>query len=102
MAKPTKTKYYDNVVVVCNNGGFEYVLGLTLPRLTIDVCGRSHPFYTGKESLVDTAGRVQKFEERLKKAQDQNHKLQKTKKARKFKLTLAELNQSEEFKEKSG
>ncbi len=98
MAKPTKTKYYDDVVVVCTNGGFEYVLGLTLPQLTIDVCGRSHPFYTGKENLVDTAGRVQKFEERLKKVQSQEHKPQKSKKARKFKLTLAELNQSEDSK----
>ncbi len=95
MAKPTKTKYYDDVVVVCTNGDYQYVLGMTMPELTIDVCGQSHPFYTGKETLIDTAGRIDRFAERLKKMQAQSGSgKNKNKKNRKFKQSLAELNQS--------
>lgn len=96
MAQPTKTKYYDDVVVVCTNGGYEYVLGMTLPELTIDVCGQSHPFYTGKEgALIDTAGRIDRFQARLNRMNQQaTTKKDKTKKSRKFKQTLADLNQS--------
>ncbi len=100
MAQPTKTQYYDDVVVVCTNGDFEYVLGMTIPELTIDVCGRSHPFYTGqKGALVDTAGRIDRFQARLGRMDQQvSAKKDKTKKSRKFKQTLADLNQSSDDK----
>lgn len=35
----------------------------------MDVTSNSHPFYTGKQTLVDTAGRVEKFEAKMKKAE---------------------------------
>ncbi len=101
MTKPSKYTYYDNVTVTCTNGGFQYVLGMTLPELTIEICGRSHPFYTGKEMLVDSGGRVEKFKKRLAKAnqaqtnQDVATKTTakaKTRKPRKSKLTLAQLS----------
>ena len=34
--------------------------------LTIEVCSQCHPFYTGKQKLVDTGGRVQRFRDRYK------------------------------------
>ena len=34
--------------------------------LRVDICSNCHPFYTGKQKFVDTAGRVQKFEQRFK------------------------------------
>jgi large subunit ribosomal protein L31 len=33
----------------------------TLPNLHVEICSRCHPFYTGKQKLVDTAGRVERF-----------------------------------------
>jgi large subunit ribosomal protein L31 len=33
----------------------------TLPELHVDICSACHPFYTGKQKLVDTAGRVERF-----------------------------------------
>lgn len=33
--------------------------------ITLDVCSQCHPFYTGKSNLIDTAGRVDRFKERL-------------------------------------
>jgi large subunit ribosomal protein L31 len=33
----------------------------TLPELHVDICSQCHPFYTGKQKLIDTAGRVERF-----------------------------------------
>jgi large subunit ribosomal protein L31 len=39
--------------------------------MKLDICSACHPFYTGKQKLVDTAGRIEKFQRRFsKKAQD--------------------------------
>ena len=37
--------------------------------MTVEICSKCHPFYTGKEKLVDTAGRVEKFKSRQKSAE---------------------------------
>ena len=39
----------------------------TLPNLTIVICSKCHPFFTGKQKLVDTAGRVERFQKRYAK-----------------------------------
>jgi len=43
--------------------------GVTYPLIKVEISNTSHPFYTGKMKLVDTAGRVDKFMNRYKKAQ---------------------------------
>ena len=43
--------------------------GKTYPYMTIEVSSASHPFYTGKTKLVDTAGRVDKFKNKYKNFQ---------------------------------
>jgi large subunit ribosomal protein L31 len=47
--------------------GAEFVIGSTEPVIGIEICSKCHPFYTGKQKLVDTARRVEKFEERTAK-----------------------------------
>lgn len=42
--------------------------GSTKESIEVEICSQCHPFYTGKEKLVDTAGRVDKFQKRLTKA----------------------------------
>jgi len=42
--------------------------GKTYPLIRMEISSASHPFYTGKQTLIDTAGRVDKFQERQKKA----------------------------------
>ena len=37
----------------------------TAPRLTVDICSECHPFFTGKQKFVDTAGRVDKFQRKF-------------------------------------
>ncbi len=41
-------------------------LGATVPELNVEIWSGSHPFYTGKSSFVDTAGRVEKFQRKFK------------------------------------
>ena len=41
--------------------------GKTYPYYTVEISSSSHPFYTGKQKIIDTGGRVQKFEERFGK-----------------------------------
>ncbi|TVQ91224.1 MAG: 50S ribosomal protein L31 [Chromatiaceae bacterium] len=52
---------YHEIKVVCSCGN-EFMTRSTLHKeLHIEVCSACHPFYTGKQKIVDTAGRVDKF-----------------------------------------
>jgi large subunit ribosomal protein L31 len=44
--------------------GNEFVTRSTEPQLRVELCSECHPFYTGKQKLVDTGGRVERFERR--------------------------------------
>ena len=44
--------------------GNEFETRATVAELKLDICAVCHPFYTGKQKFVDTAGRVQRFEDR--------------------------------------
>lgn len=39
----------------------------TLPEIRVTICSACHPFYTGAQKFVDTAGRIEKFEKKYKK-----------------------------------
>ncbi len=58
--------YYAEAVVSCACGN-TFVTGSTLAEIRTELCSKCHPFYTGTQRLVDTARRVEKFEERTKK-----------------------------------
>lgn len=58
---------YETIKVTCSCGN-TFDTRSTLERpLNIEVCAECHPFYTGKQKLVDTGGRVQKFRDRYSK-----------------------------------
>ena len=57
-------KYYPDAVVKCSCGN-TFTVGSTKEYIEVEICSRCHPFYTGKEKLVDKTGQVQKFRERL-------------------------------------
>ncbi|MBC7406266.1 MAG: 50S ribosomal protein L31 [Candidatus Parcubacteria bacterium] len=65
--KLDKITYYPQAKVKCLNCGSEYTVGMTLETLNLEICGTCHPFYTGQETLVDTAGRIEKFQNRVNK-----------------------------------
>ena len=56
---------YKSITVTCSCGN-TFVTGSTLGSdLQIEVCSACHPFYTGKQKIVDTAGRVEKFKQKF-------------------------------------
>lgn len=57
---------YDIITVTCSCGHVFETRSTLCKDLTIEVCANCHPFYTGKQKLVDTGGRVQKFRDRYK------------------------------------
>ena len=50
--------------VHCNGCGTDFVTRSTVPEIQVEICSSCHPFYTGKQKLIDTAGRVDKFRAR--------------------------------------
>lgn len=56
---------YNEVAVTCSCGN-TFTTRSTLGKdvLHVEVCSACHPFYTGKQKIVDTAGRVEKFRQR--------------------------------------
>lgn len=59
-------KYYPNAKVRCACGN-AFTVGSTKESMEVEICHGCHPFYTGQEKLVDTAGRVERFRARLAK-----------------------------------
>ncbi|WP_026181709.1 MULTISPECIES: 50S ribosomal protein L31 [unclassified Thioalkalivibrio] len=57
---------YHQVKVICSCGEqFETRSTLSSEEMQVDVCSQCHPFYTGKQKIVDTAGQVDKFNRRF-------------------------------------
>lgn len=65
-------KYNTNVKVTCACGS-TFVTGSTLDEIQVEVCSQCHPFYTGKQRIVDTQNLVKKFEERQQTAKASKH-----------------------------
>ena len=57
--------YYD-VKIACACGNVIETAS-TVQKITVAICSHCHPFYTGKQKLVDTAGRVERFQKRYAK-----------------------------------
>ena len=54
---------YVECAVSCACGN-KFTTRATRPKMSIDICSACHPFFTGKQKFVDTAGRVEKFRRR--------------------------------------
>lgn len=67
MKKDIHPEYYPDAKVSCACGN-TFTIGSTKKELSVEICYACHPFYTGKDKLIDTAGRVEKFKARKEKA----------------------------------
>jgi large subunit ribosomal protein L31 len=76
-------KYFPNARVICACG-HTWTTGATQPEIRVDVCSNCHPFYTGEQRIVDTAGRVDRFRMRLAQKREEKS----TKKQRKQKVLV--------------
>ena len=59
---------YQDTVVTCGCGN-SFSTRSVRPELKVDICNVCHPFYTGTQRLVDTAGRVERFKKKYQKAE---------------------------------
>jgi large subunit ribosomal protein L31 len=62
---------YDEAVVKCACGE-TFTTGSTKKELRVEICSKCHPFFTGKQKLVDTGGRVEKFMKKYNLSEDKN------------------------------
>ena len=82
MKKEIHAKEYRPVLFVDSGNGMEYIIpstihtkeegkakdGKTYPLIRVEISSSSHPFYTGQEKVLDSAGRVEKFKQKQAKA----------------------------------
>jgi len=79
--KDIHPKYYKDAKITCVCGN-SFEVGSTVKEMRVELCSACHPFYTGKQKLVDTAKRVDKFKKRLE-LQKEISKVRKGKKVKK-------------------
>lgn len=65
--KPKIHPKYGKATVTCACGN-TFETGSTIDKINVEVCSMCHPFYTGKQKFVDTAGRVDRFKAMQEKA----------------------------------
>ncbi len=59
--KPDTHPAYEGIDVTCSCGNTFKTMSTMGKALHVEVCSACHPFYTGKQKIIDTAGRVEKF-----------------------------------------
>jgi large subunit ribosomal protein L31 len=69
MKKDIHPQYNSDAQVTCACGN-SFVVGSTLAKIETELCSKCHPFYTGKQKIIDSARRVEKFQDREAKKTD--------------------------------
>lgn len=86
MKKDIHPKYYPEAEVTCDCGA-KFTIGSTLPKIHTEICYQCNPLYTGEKKIVDTAGRVEKFNARIKKTKQLGQNRKKKKESKKATLS---------------
>lgn len=60
---------YQESTIICACGEVFHTRS-TKPKIRVEICSKCHPFYTGKQKFVDSAGRVEKFIKKYKKKEE--------------------------------
>ena len=68
MKKEIHPTYVPKAAIKCACGQVFHI-GSTAKQMGVEICSQCHPFYIGREKLIDVAGRVEKFKARVKKAE---------------------------------
>lgn len=88
MKKGIHPEYHTNVQVICSCG-HSWVTGSTRAEIRTDVCSHCHPFYTGEQRIIDTAGQVERFMKRLERKQNLDTTRRMAEEAREAEATAA-------------
>ncbi|MAF79680.1 50S ribosomal protein L31 [bacterium] len=87
MKKDIHPAYYPKAKTTCACG-HSFTIGGTKEKLEVEICSNCHPFYTGKQTLIDTAGRAERFKARAAKANKEKIQKKKTKKVTRAKKKI--------------
>jgi large subunit ribosomal protein L31 len=66
MKEKIHPKYFPEAKVTCSCGN-TFTTGSTKPTLSVELCNKCHPFFTGEQKIIDTAGRVERFNRKYKR-----------------------------------
>lgn len=66
MKEKIHPKYYHDAKVTCSCGN-TFTTGSTRQTLRVELCNKCHPFFTGEQKIIDTAGRVERFNKKYKR-----------------------------------
>lgn len=69
MKQDIHPKYYPDAQIHCACGN-KWTTGSTMPEISVEICNNCHPFYTGKEKMLDTRGRVDRLKKRMSRSDD--------------------------------
>ncbi|HNQ31118.1 MAG TPA: 50S ribosomal protein L31 [Candidatus Woesebacteria bacterium] len=67
--------YFTDVPVQCTGCGMSFVTQSTKKSISVHVCSKCHPFYTGEQKFIDTKGKVEKFQKKMEQAKVHKVKL---------------------------
>lgn len=67
MKKDIHPQFYTEAKATCACGAI-FAVGSTQSELNVEICSQCHPFYTGADKIVDTAGRVERFKQKQAKS----------------------------------
>ena len=73
MKKDIHPKYFPKAKVLCSCGNI-FEVGSTKEDIKVEICSACHPFYTGKEKIMDTKGMVERYKRRAAKSQESKRK----------------------------
>jgi large subunit ribosomal protein L31 len=66
MKEKIHPQYFPEAKVICSCGN-TFTVGSTQKEIRVELCSKCHPYYTGEQRVVDTAGRVERFRRRYEK-----------------------------------
>lgn len=92
-------KWFPEAKIVCSCGN-TFTMGATKEKIEVEICSACHPFFTGEMKYVDTAGRVQRFQQRQQQASDKKYVNKKERKLlKKLQNEKEEENKPKSFRE---
>jgi large subunit ribosomal protein L31 len=68
MKEKIHPQYFPEAKVICSCGN-TFTVGSTKKEIRVELCSKCHPYYTGEQRVVDTAGRVERFRRRYEKTE---------------------------------
>jgi len=75
MKKGIHLPYYKEAKIICACGNI-ITTGSTVKEMHVEICSKCHPFYTGKQKLLDRSGRLERYKKRLEKIENKRKKKQ--------------------------